>query len=312
MPWTLGMPTRPGHLRSGGPRRPTVTLAIDGTPTSEPAIRWAAERATRRGLALQIVAVATDDGPLRRLAADAVESAARLVSHLSPGAVTRTEILSGNVFDALVAASAQADLLVVGASGGSPVTAALHAALPMRLAGRVACPLAVIPADWAPGSATTGVVVGWSAEHPSSADALEFAAREAEETGAQLTIVHAWRPMPTSAYDADFAGELLAVVQEDAHVELLDARRIVGRDHPGLAVTTELHAGDPVAGLLHAARDAALVVAGTHQRSMLSEIVFGSTGDALMRASRTTPVVVVPHRDPARRLRRGERAEFAH
>lgn len=282
-----------------------ITLGVDGRPETEAAIRWAAARAALDGSEVRLVSVATDDGPLRDVAFRAIEAASRSFERLAPGVGRTTEVPGGNVFDILLALSEDTDLLVVGSDRPGPLAAALHATLPLRLAGRVASDLAVVPSTWRP-EPLGGVVVGWSPD-PAGQAALELAAAEAEMAGMRLTIVHAWRPPATSPYDAESAGALVAAAHDDAQRELQDARRIAHERFPRLEVDTELHVGSTRGGLVHAARGAALLVVGDHHRSALGEVVFGSTGDPLIASAHDVPVMIAAGSRAARRIPRTER-----
>lgn len=266
-----------------------LTLAVDGRPETDAAIRWTAERAARDGSTVNVVAVARDDRAGRAAAESAAAAAAERIAHLQPSLVCATSVAIGDVVDQLLLVSVDSDLLVVGSNRPSPLAGLLHATLPMRLAGRAHCDLAVVPSGWTR-SGGGGVVVGWSPDAAGAA-ALDRAAREAAAGGSALTIVHAWRPIAVSDYDVATGAALLAAIQEDAERALREAVALVRRDHPHLEIRSDLHLGSAVGGLTRR-RDAALLVVGSHPHSVVGDVLLDPDGDALIREVADIPVLV--------------------
>ncbi|GAA0630609.1 hypothetical protein GCM10009547_37990 [Sporichthya brevicatena] len=109
--------------------------------------------------------------------------------------------------------------------------------------------------------------------------ALDWAVRHAAGTGARLEVVCA-DPSEEAA-------------TEQLHRDLQD----VLAHHPGAApgITTRVVAGKPADVLLDAARDADLLVVGSHGKGGLATTLLGSVSEACVRRG-TTPVLIVPAR----------------
>jgi nucleotide-binding universal stress UspA family protein len=74
---------------------------------------------------------------------------------------------------------------------------------------------------------------------------------------------------------------------------LASAVAAAGVAHPGVAVAEEAVEGPPARVLTDTARDADLLVLGSHGHGRLFHAVVGSVADACIRAA-TCPVVVAP------------------
>jgi nucleotide-binding universal stress UspA family protein len=268
-----------------------LLLAVDSRPPSAAAVRWVARRSRRPGTSIEIVSVASDDDVLLADARAAVDAARGEILRTAPLATVTTSVPRGNEFDTLVDLSTAADLLVVGSDRPRPLRVVLHGGLPMRLAGRVSCPMVVVPRGWN-GSPGTSVAVGWD-DGRAAEVAIEAAAREAEAYGLPLRIHHVWRPVPVAHYDPSGGAALVAAVEEDERRALARVVREAAARHPVLAIEGELHLGSGGAGILGYASQAELVVVGSRRRSLIGEILVGSTGDDLIAASRGIPVMVV-------------------
>jgi nucleotide-binding universal stress UspA family protein len=108
---------------------------------------------------------------------------------------------------------------------------------------------------------------------PESLSAAHWAAREAQRRGLTLRLLHLWVLPPMTAQ------QILREDQQSAAAErlLLDARREVRRQHPGLQIATQLlPAGSPDA-LVSAAEDADLVVLGSQGLGSVGGYLLGST-----------------------------------
>ncbi|MER5469052.1 universal stress protein [Streptomyces sp. NPDC002935] len=138
------------------------------------------------------------------------------------------------------------------------------------------------------------IVVGLDGS-PESLAAAEWAAREAQLTDAHLRLVHAWLWHPY-VY-GPLAGVSVPPPSEDpqrAWAERLPretAAKLVA-DHPGLSVTAERVAEQPVTALLAAAEDAELLVLGSKGLSGVAGFLTGSVAQAVVARSRR-PIVLV-------------------
>jgi nucleotide-binding universal stress UspA family protein len=129
--------------------------------------------------------------------------------------------------------------------------------------------------------------------------ALDWAAREAERRDATVQAVIAWTwdgikgAVTTNAPDERTRAE-------EALARSVGAVRIA---HPGVAIAAEAVEGGPARVLTRAARDADLLVLGSHGHSRLYHAVLGSVAHECLRLA-TSPVLVVPVPRPDRTRRR--------
>lgn len=125
---------------------------------------------------------------------------------------------------------------------------------------------------------------------------LQVASELAQRLGASAWVVHVADPDPDFVgYDAgpDVVRDQVAKELRDEHRRLqayADDMRAAGVDATAILVR-----GPTVETLLEMAdkQDADLIVAGSHGRSMVGEMLLGSVSQGLIRAARW-PVTVVP------------------
>jgi nucleotide-binding universal stress UspA family protein len=132
-----------------------------------------------------------------------------------------------------------------------------------------------------------------------SKDALRWAGRQADLTGAALLAVTTWH-LPTIAYGA---GALAFPADFDPEQEsrtALDAAiaEVLGDRHPGVKVSTLVVEGHPQLELLKAAEAAQLLVLGSRGHGAFAGMLLGSVSQHCVAHS-TCPVVVVHYKRPA-------------
>jgi len=118
--------------------------------------------------------------------------------------------------------------------------------------------------------------------------ALDFACDEAERRGAELHVVHAWS-YPYRGRRTDKA-EPRELMEQDASQTLQDAVDHVASR--GVTVVAHLEEGPPVAALIDAATDAALLVVGSHGHGSVIGSLLGSTSQAVAHRA-NCPVALV-------------------
>ncbi|RPE31888.1 universal stress protein [Kitasatospora cineracea] len=123
----------------------------------------------------------------------------------------------------------------------------------------------------------------------SSERALRWAARQAQLTGEPLRVVLAWQlppgyGMPVDFSDTDFEGQARQAL-ESSVAEALG-------EHPGVDVVRRVIQGHPAPVLIEEARDAGLLVVGSHGRGAFTGMLLGSvSGHCVHHAP--CPVLVV-------------------
>jgi nucleotide-binding universal stress UspA family protein len=133
--------------------------------------------------------------------------------------------------------------------------------------------------------------------------ALRWAAGEAHRRGGTVEAVIAWTwdgidtglGTPTNPSDA----------RDLAEKALTRTVTAVNTMYPTVAIAAETVQAGPAAALTRAARDADLLVLGSHGHGRLHHAVVGSVAEACIRAA-ACPVVVVPVPHPERATRAAE------
>ncbi|MGW7587161.1 universal stress protein [Kitasatospora sp. NPDC054768] len=279
----------------------TVLAGVDGSPQSAAAAHWAAAEAVRRGASLRLVHAwpwltdgvssfaDADDLPeaVRRTLAEAAED----IRGLHPDLAVETDAVLDAPVDGLLAAAAEAELLVLGSRGRGGFTGLLLGSVSMSVAGRSTVPLVVVREE---GEATAGeVVVGVDAHTPET-EVLDFAFREAALRGARVRAVHGWELPPVFGY----AGGAVPAA-ELAQLEALEAKllslALAGprEQHPEVEVVEDVQIGAARA-LVEVSAGAALVVVGRGRRPVEFGPRLGRVAHAVLHHAEA-PVAVVPH-----------------
>jgi nucleotide-binding universal stress UspA family protein len=197
---------------------------------------------------------------------------------------------------ALLDASADASLLVVGARGLGGFRGLLLGSVSEQCAHHAACPVAIVrPADSATtseGDTVERIVVGVDGSE-NARRALQWAANEARIRHARLEVVHAWHVPYTGVYPAATALFEPGPFEEAAKATIEDA--IAGEDLSGLAHPVErvISQGGAAVAILDAAKGADLVVVGTRGRGGFAGLLLGSVSHQVVHHAEC-PVVVVP------------------
>jgi nucleotide-binding universal stress UspA family protein len=139
-----------------------IIVGLDGSDHSRRALEWAIREAGLRGAALTVLAVhevASNhwtgnpevypaDQPateaVRRAAEDAVQKAVSQAGEPGPASVT-VRAVSGLARQELVAASSDADLVVVGQRGGGGFARLLMGSVSSQVVHHATCPVVVVP-----------------------------------------------------------------------------------------------------------------------------------------------------------------------
>jgi nucleotide-binding universal stress UspA family protein len=281
-----------------------IVVGVDGSESSAGALRWAEREARLRDA--KLVAVLAWDLFDQHVADEAAgfdphygaeharqALAAYVEDALSPADATQVELRAecDRPAAALLAAAADAALLVVGARGLGGFRGLLLGSVSQRCLQHAPCPVAVIRQHHGgPVDAMERVVVGVDGSD-TSRGALRWALAEARLRSASVEVVHAWQV----TYVGDYPGLALepAAYEETARETLESA--FVGADTSGLPVPIErvLTAGGASAAILAAAKGADLIVLGTRGRSEVAEVLLGSVSQQVTHHAEC-PVVVVP------------------
>jgi nucleotide-binding universal stress UspA family protein len=135
-----------------------IVVGVDETASSRRALAWAAREAVRRGATLQVITAwtwdAVEGAPLAAVDPRAMMEIAEqtqtealdvVLAELETRPVVAREIVQSTASEALVEASRQADLVVVGTHGRGPVRSFLLGSVSQSVIRHAQCPVVVMP-----------------------------------------------------------------------------------------------------------------------------------------------------------------------
>ncbi|MFG1912318.1 universal stress protein [Kribbella sp. NPDC048928] len=260
-----------------------VVVGIDGRQDCENAIRWGAAEAASHGAALELVHAfvwaefhvplgPSDLAPGLRAQADRiVADAVELARKFEPGLPVTGHRVDGFPSAVLLAASRNAELIVIGSRAIGPLLGLVVSSAGIELSAHAHCPVVVVrPTD--DSLAGSRVVIGYDGS-PAADAAVDFGLAHAQRHGLAARIV-----------------AVLEDDQDDDHDLLAGVRA-----HP-LAYDTELVevSGHPSELLLDWSADAQLLVVGSRGRGGFAGLLLGSVSQTMLHQS-LCPVAVVPH-----------------
>ncbi|MGR6923505.1 universal stress protein [[Actinomadura] parvosata] len=273
-----------------------IVVGVDGSRTGLEAAGWAAAEARLRQAPLTVahavpkwvcegavryaeVAQWMRDGAETVLAA-ACERARRVWPEVRLDGV----LLPGDPRSALVKASEEAELLVVGSRGIGGVRGLLVGSVAYGVAAHAPSDVVLIHD---PPPSPRGEVVAGTDGSPGAGRALDFAFTEAALRGARLHVVRAWAwPQPGGFEPASHESEQNTL---RALKESLAGHR---ERHPGVHVVAEVVHGHPVEVLKEASARADLLVVGSRGHGQLAGMLIGSISQALLHHA-PCPLAVV-------------------
>ncbi|MEU3617128.1 universal stress protein [Streptomyces sp. NPDC006872] len=285
-----------------------ITAGVDGTDESLAALSWAAREAVRRDLELRVVhawrfqpnaaAEVADRDVQERWVREAAEQSVATVAERHPGLTVTTEVREGGPVETLVAAAADAELLVLGSRGHAAVVGFLLGSVGQQVIAEAARPVVLVRAGDQPSAEAAGheIVVGQQGDADDSAPALRLAFETAAARGASVRAVRAWTLPPVFAYSPgsmkllDEAGGL-EPYEKKALAEALEPWR---ERFPDVPVVEHVEMGSAGQVLLSVAGRAQLMVVGRRARRTAVGARIGSVAHGVLHHA-DCPVAVVPH-----------------
>lgn len=283
-----------------------VVVGIDGSASSDGAVRWAAHDAVLRKLPLTLVHAVATSAPTWSAASmpaeyrrrhevvaqaivdDAISIAVGGVKDAEPPEID-SHVCFSTPAPTLVDFSKDAEMVVVGARGPGPVRRMLLGSVSAGLIHQAHCPVCVIhPQDsgrWRDVHAP--VLLGLDAS-PASELATTIAFEEASLRGTELQALHAWSDPGMS-----HISRMQWPARQSAAEETLAERLASWQErYPDVSIHPVAVYEHPAIHLLTRADSAQLVVVGSHGRGGLAGMLLGSVSNAVAHAVRT-PVIVV-------------------
>ncbi|WP_396899490.1 universal stress protein [Mycolicibacterium sp.] len=292
------------------PATKPVVVGIDGSDSAIDAARWAGAVADRFGASLHIVYALPVLG--RNLTQTAAAMTAAMMSYQQDCAelylkaaadavrsdrsdlTVTTASVNEPADEALIEASREARLVVLGGKSVTPAAALLLGSISLSVATRAACPVVAFRGDrFEPGDGP--IVVGVD-DSPAAAAALAAAFEFAERFGAGLAAVRSlsFTAPPEAGVTIPFLIDWEGLEAAEL-VALTEAVDRANTKHPSVEAKCFVEPVSPGKALLRHAEDAQLVVVGTRGRNALAGTLLGSTSLNMLHHS---PVPVLICRDP--------------
>lgn len=266
-----------------GPALPagSIVVGVDGSDHATEAVRWAAALASAEHRPLVLLHAGVPEQAEDRRTARAAEVALAVDPALRTVPVSSPE----EPRQALLDASTEAEVLVLGSRGLGPLRSLVLGSTSQAVARSAGCPTAVVRRHPAPDAG--GVVVGIDGTADSDG-ALRFAARMASAWGEPLLVVHCFWDRSGDEHRAGAVG----TVDEQ---RLLVAEQVAGlaEEHPDLVTRLVLARGFADQHLLRESVGARLLVVGHRPVSPLQELVWGTLAPTVLEHA-VSDVVVVP------------------
>jgi len=290
-----------------------VVVGFDGSAGAVRAVLHAAREAQDRQLGLTVVmalahldptwprvarAVKADPGYLdavRAKAGDQLTDMGRQVRAEHPDLDVQLAVLGQNPAGALIQASRDAALVVVGARGRTPEhRQPVLGGVSTQVIAHSLCSVVVVP-EVAVDLSSGPVVVGLQ-DAPDSLAAGAVAVAEAERTGRPLLAMYAWDVAPELGDMGALARLDPIKTQQDLNEMLVELLEPLLEGHPGVAVQRRVVQGSARAALVEASRNASLIVIGTRGLGGFAGMLLGSISRSVTREA-VCPVMVVRQRD---------------
>lgn len=289
-----------------------VVVAVDGSPASDNAVRWAANTASKRGVPLRLASSYTipqflyaegmappqelyDD--LQRETLHTIDEARELALTVDSNLRIGHAVAEGSPIDMLLEMSREAAMIVMGSRGLGGLSGMVLGSVSAAVVSHASCPVVVVREDNAVNDQNKygPVVVGIDGSEVSRR-AAEVAFEEAQARGAELTAVHTWIDAQVQAPGAGFAvSEDKWERVHDEQAELLDNYlRELTEAYPDVEVRRVITRDRPVHALTEAAEGAQLLVTGSHGRGGFKGMLLGSTSRALLQSAPCPMMVVRP------------------
>jgi nucleotide-binding universal stress UspA family protein len=278
-----------------------ILVAVDGSAESDAAVRWAAREAVLRDAPVTLAHVVMPvvvSWPVASLqgsynewqeenAQHVIEQAQKTL-HASLGETqpraVRTEVLHFNVVPALVNASKEAQMVVVGSRGMGAIGRTLLGSVSSGLVHHARGPVTVVHADEAQ-ARTSPVLLGIDGS-PASEAATALAFDEASRRGAELVALHAWSDVGVFPV----LGMYWQQYEDEGHEVL--GERLAGwqEQYPDVTVRRRIACDQPARWLIDESEHAQLVVVGSRGRGGFPGKLLGSVGSTVAQAAKPESV----------------------
>ncbi len=290
-----------------------IVVGVDGSATSNVAVRWAAREATMRNLPLHIVnAVRTPifgsvalDWPSHRAPIDternrahqddharqAIDEAVKAVDDVARDIgrpEISTEVIHSAPVPTLVDLSKRAQMVVVGCRGQSALRRGLFGSVSTGVVHHSHCPVAVVHDELLSRLRLNRLPVVVGVDGSSASEwAVEIAFDEASRRGVDLVALHAWCDNDV----AGIPGTEWSAQQSTAEAMLAERLARWEQRYPKVRVHRRVIWEGPAGHLLEESESAQVIVVGSHGRGGYERMLLGSVSTAVVHGARV-PVIV--------------------
>ncbi|HET8599712.1 MAG TPA: universal stress protein [Segeticoccus sp.] len=288
---------------NSSPRSGSLVVGVDGSWQSTQALSWAAQESHRTGRPIHLIHAFAPDYPslgyglggdrsmLREQAEEQLREAAETIHIIDSSIEVTTGLSSGFPSAALVRASKEARLVVVGTRGQSLLAGTVLGSVSSQVAMHAHCPVIIVRgAQGEDVSQTHRILVGYDGS-PQAQLALELAFDEAVVQDAQLVCVQAWWPG-----DVEEAAAARGHDWADYQREQQDAVRRLLKDrlnaNPDVSFTHEVVKDNPAKILIERSHDADLVAVGARGNGGFQGLLLGSVSSAVLQKANCTIALI--------------------
>ena len=289
-----------------------VVVAVDGSPASRNAVRWAANTANKRGIPLRLASSYTmpqflyaegmvppqelfDD--LQSETMEKIDEARAVAHEVAPDIKIGHTIAEGSPIDMLLDMAHDVTMIVMGSRGLGGLSGMVMGSVSAAVVSHASCPVVVVREDNQLDEATKygPVVIGVDGSDV-SAKATEIAFAEADARGAELVAIHTWMDMQVQASLAGLsAAQQQWEVVEREQIDMLTERLApMVEKYPNVEVRKVITRDRPVRALVENSEGAQLLVVGSHGRGGFKGMLLGSTSRALLQSAPCPMMVVRP------------------
>jgi nucleotide-binding universal stress UspA family protein len=286
-----------------GPGRDVVLIGVDGTEAADRAVRYGVQEAQREHRSIRLVHVVHEAVPLnpmlplfgsdtlRAVGTRILADAEARVRQLADEPVHVEQVLARGPRASAILVHAQDAAVVVLGTRPSTMEHIWTGSTTTGVAARAHCPVISVPEEWLTAPVHRRVVAAVDGS-PASADVLRAAFAEAHDRGAQLVVVHAWRP--SGQYDVAIGARVGAEAWERQTEPAVWALVAGWRaDFPDVAVEVCLKYQNVAVALAEASRQADLLVMGRRGERAPFGLSLGSRARTMIRVG-ACPVEIVP------------------
>ena len=283
----------------------SILVGIDGSERSPCALEWAAGLANKDNAQLMLIAVidpvseqlvGSDEHILQTAVDNVLGTAQNYVKENFPEVQVDTTVGRGDIVESLIAESENYDIIVMGSHHNATVGEKIFGAKGLRVASATSVATAIIPSDYKRGRDAHGIVVGVGPDDYSN-KAVVLGAAMARAFNEPLELVSAWGIPTLIARSAEVMGGGLEPVGEMFQRKLDTLVSQLKEAYPELEVSGKAVEGaSPTQTIMEYSKDKRMLLLGTHDRSRVSRVLFGSvTYGVLSRLE--IPTIVVPAED---------------